>query len=360
MEQYHTLLKRLLVEGDRQYNERTGHLMMGKAGHQYLFDLRKGFPATTTKPLFFKGVAEELFWMARGERNVRTLLDKGVSIWNENAYDLYLRRHGSKIKKQTPEWNNGFEEYTKHLKNDAEFAAKEGDLGPIYGYQWRQWTGTDGQTIDQLKEKVINGLRHQPGTRYAIINAYKVDELGKMALAPCHAFVQFNIFEGKFLDVNMFQRSCDVFLGVPFNTASYALLGSLVAKELNVEMRELYHSFGNVHIYAGLNPRSDFLKDDSNLEKLRAKVSGATERADFLDIRQWYLNSAPPEDEGKQRTDHVPFILEQLSIEPRELPALEILADNNFFELINRPASEVVRLKNYHPAKWDSKARMAV
>lgn len=360
MEQYHNLLKRLLIEGDRQYNERTGHLMIGKAGDHARFDLRDGFPATTTKRLFFKGVAEELFWFARGERNLKTLVDKNIHIWDGNAFGLYVKRNGLDIKKHTPEWDEGFKEYINRIRNDNEFAAVEGDLGPIYGYQWRNWTGSDGKVVDQLKDNVIEGLRKQPGTRYAILNAYKVDELPEMALAPCHVWAQFNVFEDKFLDVHMFQRSCDVFLGVPFNIASYPLLGALLAQELGLEMREYYHSFGNIHIYNGLSPRSDFLRDDNNFAEFRKRVGDVSERMGYLDLCDWYLENAPAEGELHEGKDHIPFILQQLSYAPKKLPTLEILSDDPFFELIERPASGVVRLVGYNPHKWNSKAVMAV
>jgi thymidylate synthase len=359
MKQYQTLLKELLVNGKRQFNERTGHLMIGKSGHQSVYDLNQGFPATTTKRLFFRGVSEELLWLARGERNVKGLVDRGIHIWDGNAFDLYVKRNGLNLKKHTPEWDQAMKQYVKCIESDSKFAEKEGDLGPIYGAQWRAWQGKNGQPIDQLKDNVIEGLRKQPGTRYAILNAYKVDELQDMSLPACHAFAQFNVWEDSILDVNMFQRSCDAFLGVPFNTASYPLLTSLIAKELGLKVGTFYHSFGNVHLYAGIAPRSDFLKDDTSFAKLQKKVSGATENSDFMDIRQWYINNSPAEGQGNERKDHLPFVLEQLSIEPRELPTLEVLVDGPFFDNIEKPAKEVFKLKNYNPHTWDSKAEMA-
>ena len=359
MEQYHVLLKRLLAVGDRQYNERTGHLMLGKAGHQSVYDLRAGFPATTTKPLFFRGVVEELFWMARGERNVKGLIDRGIHIWDGNAFDHYVKRNKLGIKKHTPEWNSRMAEYIQKIEEDPEFAAKEGDLGPIYGHQWRNWTGSDGKKVDQLKDNVIGGLKNLPGTRYALLNAYKVDELEQMSLPACHALAQFNIFENKYLDVQMFQRSCDVFLGVPFNTASYPVLATLIAQELGLEAREFYHSFGNVHIYTGVAPRSNFLRDDVHFRAFQKKVASVSDRNDFMEIREWYLKHAPAEGEGQERKDHIPFILQQLGFEPKKLPVLEVLAKDSFFELIKKPAKEAVRLRDYNPQQWDSKAEMA-
>lgn len=361
MKGYLDLQRRLLSEGDRQFNERTGMLMIGKAGHQTLYDLREGLPMCTTKSVPFRIVAEELLWFLRGERNVRSLLDKNIHIWDGNAYDLHLRRNNmdKTIKKHTPEWDNGLKEYIAKLKSDDEFAIVEGDLGPIYGYQWRNWPKKDGSSIDQLKDKVINNLRKVPGTRYAILSAWNPEDVDQMALAPCHMTTQFNVFENKFLDLNMFQRSCDTFLGVPFNIASYGLFGSLVARELGYEAREFYHSYGNVHIYAGVNPRSQFLMDDNNFREFRGSVRECESPADYLQVRDEYIQKAPPESKGNERKDHIPFILEQLSKIPKQLPKLEIISDLPFFDLINKPAESVARLNGYDPEKWDSKAVMA-
>jgi thymidylate synthase len=299
--------------------------------------------------------------MARGENNVRSLIDRGIHIWDANAYDYYLKRHELKdvIKKNTPEWNQGFSEFVEKVANDDEFAKIEGDMGDVYGVQWRRWKRSDWKEIDQLKG-VIETLRKEPGSRYAIINAWKVGEINSMALPPCHLYAQFSVFEDKFLDVHMLQRSCDTFLGVPFNTAQYPILGSLIARELGLELREFYHTLVNVHLYAGVGARAEFLKNDKNLETFRTMVSGVSKREDYLDIRDWYLKSAPAEEPHNERKDHIPFVLEQLSYEPQPLPKLEIITDKPFFEAIEQPANEVFKLNGYNPLKWDSKAVMAV
>jgi thymidylate synthase len=322
-------------------------------------DLWDGFPALTTKKLFFRGAAEEMFWFMRGERNIKTLVDKGVNIWNANVYDLYLRRNGldNNVKKHTLEWNEGFSEFVDRIKNDSEFAAKEGDAGPIYGYQWRHWKTANGE-IDQLRG-IIDKLKKDKGTRYALMHAWKPEDLSDMALAPCHVWYQYSVFENKFLDLHMVQRSCDTFLGVPFNRVGPAIQQTLIARELGLIPREFYHTLINVHLYNGVPPRSEFLRDDANLETFRNKIKKADRREDYLEIREWYLNSAPEEGALHEGKDHIPYVLQQLSYEPMELPKLEINSDLPLFELINKPAGDVLRLDNYNFHKWDSNALMA-
>ena len=361
MQDYLDLLKRLLSEGDRQYNERTGHLMIGKNGHQLCCDLREGFPALTTKRLHFKSYAEEMFWMMRGERNIKTLVDKGVRIWNDNAYDLYLRRQGltGRIRKHTQEWEDGFKEYVNRIKNEPEFARTEGDAGPIYGFKWRSWETRGGGKIDQLKDRIIENLKKQKGTRYALMHAWDPEDIEKMALAPCHVWYQYAVFEDNFLDLHMMQRSCDTFLGVPFNRTGPAIQQTLIARELGLEPRELYHTLVNVHLYGGVSPRSSFLKDDNNFREFRNKVKEAAKPEDYLEIRKWYLDKAPDEGKLNGGKDHIPFVLEQLSYQPLTLPRLKVTSGLPLFELIERPAEEVLKLEDYNCHNWDSRARMA-
>ncbi|HVY01496.1 MAG TPA: thymidylate synthase [Candidatus Nanoarchaeia archaeon] len=361
MRQYLELLRTVLGQGDPQYNERTGQLMLVRSRGQIDYDLREGFPMVTTKasaPL--RWVGEEMFWMLRGERNAKTLYDKdGVDIWNRNAYDHYLKRKGlsTKILKNTPEWESSFLEYQQRMKSDPNWNMEDSDLGPVYGWQWRHWTGKDGKEVDQVA-KTIKELKERPGSRYQIWTAWNPAENGDMALAPCHSWVQFTVTRNRDLDLHMFQRSTDVFLGDPFNNAQYGLVGHMVAQETGLKPRIFTHSYGNVHIYAGVSPRSNFLANETNLAELQRRVKGATQKGDYLEIRDWYLRSSPDESLGNERKDHVPFVLEQLSKEPQPLPRLQ-LANMPFFELIERPAREVMKLEGYAPLKWDSKATMA-
>lgn len=209
MRQYLELVQRILNEGV-QKSDRTGTGTISVFGHQMRFDLRKGFPLVTTKKVHFKSVVGELIWFLRGDTNIRYLHEQGVTIWDE--------------------WAN-----------------PEGELGPIYGYQWRSWPAPDGRHIDQLAE-VIEAIRKNPDSRRHVVSAWNVADLPKMALAPCHVLFQFYVAEGR-LSCQMYQRSADVFLGVPFNIASYALLTHMVAQVTGLEVGEFIHTLGDAHLY---------------------------------------------------------------------------------------------------------------
>jgi thymidylate synthase len=206
---YLDLLTRILDEGvDR--DDRTGTGTRSVFGHQMRFDLSAGFPLVTTKKLHVKSIVHELLWFLRGDTNVQALRDAGVTIWDE-------------------------------------WADEEGDLGPIYGRQWRSWTAPDGSVIDQLAE-VLRALRETPHSRRLLVSAWNVADLERMALPPCHVLFQFYVADGR-LSCQLYQRSADVFLGVPFNIASYALLTHLVARHAELEPGDFVHTFGDVHLY---------------------------------------------------------------------------------------------------------------
>ena len=357
MVQYHALLRKILIEGDSQFNERTKNGMIGISGAQSEYDLREGFPLSTTKPVAMGLVGEELFWMLRGDTNIKRLNDANVRIWHANAFQHDLNKRGldKKIKKHTPEWDEGFERYAVNI-NDPDFAAKHGDLGPIYGHQWRHWPDGKGGEIDQVKN-IVEGIKSQPGSRYHLLSAWNVADLPDMGLGPCHPVSQFNVWEDN-LDVNMFQRSCDVYLGVPFNIAQYSLLNQLVANETGLKARKFIHSYGNVHVYNGVAPRSEFLKNPRNLEEFKNRVINVGNREEYMNVREWYIENALEESAGNERKDHIPFVLEQLSKKPRSLPTIN-LEDLPFYDLIERPASEMIRVDGYDPHKWDSRAEMA-
>ncbi|ASS90987.1 thymidylate synthase [Aeribacillus pallidus] len=209
MEQYLHLCRHVLEHGVKK-QDRTGTGTISTFGYQMRFDLAKGFPLVTTKKIHLKSVIYELLWFLKGDTNVKYLQEHGVRIWNE-------------------------------------WADENGDLGPIYGYQWRSWTGADGNTIDQISN-VIEQIKTNPHSRRLIVSAWNVADLDKMALPPCHAFFQFYVAEGK-LSCQLYQRSADLFLGVPFNIASYALLTMMIAQVCDLELGEFIHTFGDVHIY---------------------------------------------------------------------------------------------------------------
>ncbi len=209
MKQYLDLLQHILDHGDEK-SDRTGTGTISVFGYQMRFDLEEGFPAVTTKKLHLKSIIHELLWFLKGDTNVRYLQENGVRIWNE-------------------------------------WADEKGDLGPVYGKQWRSWETADGTTIDQITQSV-ELIKNNPDSRRIIVNAWNVGDLPRMALSPCHCLFQFYVANGK-LSCQLYQRSADVFLGVPFNIASYALLALMMAQVCDLKPGDFVHTFGDVHLY---------------------------------------------------------------------------------------------------------------
>ena len=210
MHQYHQLMQHVLSQGV-QKSDRTGTGTLSVFGYQMRFNLADGFPMVTTKKLHLKSIIYELLWFLNGSTNNDWLKERGVSIWNE-------------------------------------WAAPDGELGPIYGYQWRSWPAPNGQHIDQISE-VVNSIKTNPDSRRLIVSAWNVADIPRMALAPCHAFFQFYVADGK-LSCQLYQRSADIFLGVPFNIASYAMLTHMVAQQCNLEPAEFIWTGGDCHLYS--------------------------------------------------------------------------------------------------------------
>lgn len=209
MQVYLELLQYILDKGTRK-QDRTGTGTISTFGYQMRFDLQKGFPLVTTKKLHLRSIIYELLWFLKGDTNIKYLNDHKVRIWNE-------------------------------------WADKNGDLGPVYGHQWRSWGAPNGKHIDQISE-IIDQIKNNPDSRRIIVSAWNVADIPQMALAPCHALFQFYVADGK-LSLQLYQRSADVFLGVPFNIASYCLLLHMVAQVCNLKVGEFIHTFGDVHIY---------------------------------------------------------------------------------------------------------------
>jgi thymidylate synthase len=210
MRQYHDLMKEVLAKG-AQKSDRTGTGTISVFGHQMRFNLADGFPMVTTKKLHLKSIIYELLWFLKGSTNNNWLKERGVSIWNE-------------------------------------WAAPDGELGPIYGYQWRSWPAPNGKHIDQISE-VVETIKKNPDSRRIIVSAWNVADIPRMALAPCHAFFQFYVADGK-LSCQLYQRSADIFLGVPFNIASYALLTHMMAQQCNLEVGDFIWTGGDCHLYS--------------------------------------------------------------------------------------------------------------
>lgn len=235
MKQYLDLIRHVLKEGSDR-SDRTSTGTLSTFGYQMRFDLTEGFPLLTTKKVHFKSVVHELLWFIQGETNIRPLVLNNVRIWNDWPYE--------KFRKSKDYSNETMDEFVQKIKDDETFAQKHGNLGPVYGKQWREFNGTD-----QLME-LIEGIKKNPYSRRHIINAWNPPELDQMALPPCHMMFQFYVSsDGKRLSCQLYQRSADVFLGVPFNIASYALLTHMVAQACGLEAGEFVHTFGDVHIY---------------------------------------------------------------------------------------------------------------
>ena len=209
MQQYHDLMARVIAEGTFK-SDRTGTGTRSLFGHQMRFNLQEGFPLVTTKKLHLKSIIHELLWFLSGDTNIRYLKENGVRIWDE-------------------------------------WADADGNLGPVYGHQWRSWPTSDGGSVDQIRQ-VVEQIRQNPDSRRLIVSAWNVGEIKKMALPPCHAFFQFYVADGK-LSCQLYQRSADIFLGVPFNIASYALLTMMIAQVCDLQPGDFVHSLGDAHLY---------------------------------------------------------------------------------------------------------------
>lgn len=239
MKQYHKLLQHILDNGVDK-GDRTGTGTRSCFGYQMRFDLQKGFPLITTKKVFLKGIIYELLWLLKGETNIQYLCQNGVRIWDDWPYKKY--------KESDDFTGEDIKAFAKKIAEDDVFAAQWGDLGPVYGAQWRHWEHKDGTLVDQISN-VVQRIQDKPDCRRLIVSAWNAGEIQNMALPPCHAFFQFYVSNGK-LSCQLYQRSADVFLGVPFNIASYSLLTMMVAQVCGLEPGEFVHTFGDVHIYS--------------------------------------------------------------------------------------------------------------
>jgi thymidylate synthase len=250
MRQYLELLEDIKRSGVKKA-DRTGVGTVSVFGRQLRFDLSQGFPAVTTKKLFMRGIIHELIWFLQGSTNIKYLVDNDVHIWDEWPYKAYLLKQGKKVPQiNGNEWNKGIKQFTERIKRDPDFAKWNGELGPVYGYQWRNWPTPDGRHIDQLKQ-AIDTIKQNPDSRRIIVSAWNAAEIEDMAvsgLPPCHLLFQFYVAEGK-LSCQMYQHSADTFLGVPFNIASYALLTMMVAQVTGLKPGDFVHTFGDTHLY---------------------------------------------------------------------------------------------------------------
>lgn len=303
--EYLDLARRILAEGTVR-EDRTGTGTKSVFGHQMRFDLQKGFPLLTTKRVYFKLIKSELLWFLKGDTNIRFLLENNNHIWDEWAFEKYVKsedykgpdmtdfglrsQEDAEFKKEYQEQMNLFRE---NVLNDDAFAEKYGSLGNVYGAQWRAWQKKDGGVIDQIKN-VIESIKTNPMSRRHIVSAWNPEEVPTMALPPCHTLFQFYV-DGNKLSCQLYQRSGDVFLGVPFNIASYALLTHLIAQETGLEVGEFVHTIGDAHLYM----------------------------------------------------NHMDQINEQLSREPRAFPTIKLNKDKSIFDF----DMDDIEVLDYHPHK---------
>jgi thymidylate synthase len=254
MQQYHDLL-RLVLEQGRRKTDRTGTGTLSVFGAQARFPLRDGFPLLTTKKMAWKAIVAELLWFISGDTNVATLAKQGVKIWHGNGYDYYRKV----LAPARAEKVLTLDEWSERIVTDAEFAAWAATLGDVYGAQWRRWRTPEGESIDQLA-RLVERIRKTPDSRRHIVTAWNPAEVDAMALPPCHALFQFFVLDGE-LSCQLYQRSADLFLGVPFNIASYALLTAMVAQVCDLRPGDFVHTFGDLHLY------------DNHLEQAKLQLS---------------------------------------------------------------------------------------
>ena len=239
MKQYLNFLQHILDNGVEKH-DRTNTGTISTFGYQMRFDLSEGFPLLTTKRVHLKSIIHELLWFIKGDTNIKYLVDNDVRIWNEWPYETF---------KKSEDYNNEtIEEFVQKIKEDNEFALKYGDLGPVYGHEWRHFDGPNDMFRDQLGW-VINEIKTNPDSRRLIVSSWNPTLIEKMALPPCHTLFQFYVIDNK-LSCQLYQRSADAFLGVPFNIASYALLTMMVAQVCNLELGDFVHTVGDAHIYS--------------------------------------------------------------------------------------------------------------
>ena len=259
MQQYQELVRKILEEGHVK-TDRTGVGTKSLFGYQMRFDLSQGFPMVTTKRVPFGLIKSELLWFLRGDTNVRYLLEHNNHIWDEWAFKRYVESPDYRGPDMTdfglravadPDFNEIYQQelaaFNERVLTDDDFAERYGNLGNVYGAQWRSWPLRNGETLDQISH-LVDMIKHSPDSRRLIVSAWNPEDVPSMALPPCHTLFQFYVHDGK-LSCQLYQRSADVFLGVPFNIASYALLTHLIAKECGLEVGDFVHTLGDAHLY---------------------------------------------------------------------------------------------------------------
>ncbi|MCW6675241.1 thymidylate synthase [Aerococcaceae bacterium NML160702] len=297
MKTYHDLVRTVLEQGHRK-TDRTGVGTLSLFGYQMRYNLAEGFPILTTKRVPFGLIKSELLWFLRGDTNIRYLLEHNNHIWDEWAFERYVKSDDYTGPDMTnfgircledETFNDIYQaemaKFQERILADEEFAKQHGDLGNVYGKQWRAWQMRNGETLDQIAQ-VIEQIKHTPDSRRLMVSAWNPEDVPNMALPPCHSLFQFYVNDGK-LSCQLYQRSADIFLGVPFNIASYALLTHLIARECGLEVGEFVHTLGDAHLYLNhLDAVETLLSRDTRaLPQLIIDTDAAFNEIDSQDIR---------------------------------------------------------------------------
>ena len=306
MKEYQALLNKVLTEG--QYKQdRTGVGTYSIFGYQMRFDLSKGFPLVTSKRVPFRLITSELLWFLRGDTNIRYLLEHNNHIWDEWAFERYIKSsdyQGPDMENfglraiEDADFNHRYQVELNKFQNlvltDPDFAQKHGDLGEVYGKQWRHWATRNGETIDQI-QSVIDTINTNPDSRRLIVSAWNPEDVPSMALPPCHSLFQFYVHGGK-LSCQLYQRSADIFLGVPFNIASYALLIHVIAQITGLEVGEFIHTLGDAHLYANHleQARLQLSRDVRPLPTLKLQAIHHIDKIKMSDIELVDYHPHPP------------------------------------------------------------------
>ena len=349
---------------------KTGSKKMGLIsyyGHQSRYNLSEGFPLLTTKKMGIRMAAHELIWFMKGETNIKYLVDNNVPFWNWDTFDhnkFRLKEAGyipEAYEKNTPEWHAAVEDYIERIKEDGDFAREFGDAGPIYGKQWRDLESIDGHgnsvRVDQLNE-MVDMLIRKPTSKRNIVSSWNPAQISDMALPPCHTIFQ-TTSDGEKLYLQMFQRSCDQFLGVPFNIIGYSLLSKILTQKAGLKEGIFVHTFGDSHFYTSDGKRLEWYRENhGELRKRAQAIDNSNDPERWLELRDWINDNAPLELDqngservGRNSYDHVTAIAEQLSRSGDVRPSPRIkIADKSFDEFTIEDF--VLDEKSYNPHGW--------
>ncbi len=308
MQQYLSLLQEILDKGEVR-QDRTGIGTVSLFGAQRKFDLRQGFPLVTTKKVNYRNIVVELLWFLRGDTNIQYLVQNGVNIWNEWAFEIYLEENKllEKFPRYSEEWQFEMAKFVERIKNDDDFSQRWGELGPVYGKQWRRWGTKDGREIDQIQQ-IIKTIKNDPYSRRLIVNGWNVGEMQGLIKArhyappSCHTVFQFYVSQEGRLDLQLYQRSADMALGVPYNIASYATLLTIIAQETNLTPGIFIHTFGDAHIY------------QNHLEGIKEQLDRQPLPLPTLKISSKPMDELTPDDFVLENYQSHPFIKFQIAV----------------------------------------------